>query len=52
MSVAVPYSNIVVSERYWGKKVQTTGLAAKYDTLLITDLQELPSHLSAMGCLA
>ncbi len=52
MSVAVPYSNIVVSERYWGNKVKTTGLAARYDTVLITSMQDLPSHLSAMGCLA
>jgi hypothetical protein len=49
LSVAVPYSNVIVSEQYWGKKVQTTGLAAKYSTVLLTDLQELPSRLSATG---
>ena len=49
LSVAVPYSNVIVSEQYWGKKAQTTGLAAKYSTVLLTDLQELPSRLSAMG---
>ena len=43
LSVAVPYSNVVVSEQYWGKKVQATGLADTYNTILITDLQELPS---------
>jgi hypothetical protein len=51
LSVAVPYSNIVVSEQYWGKKVKATGLADGYNTILITDLQELPAQLSAMGCL-
>ena len=50
LSVAVPYSNVVVSEKYWGKKVQATGLADTYNTILITDLQELPAQLSAIGC--
>ena len=50
LSVAVPYSNVVVSEQYWGKKVQATGLADTYNTILITDLQELPTQLSAIGC--
>ena len=31
LSVAVPYSNVVVSEQYWGKKVQATGLADTYN---------------------
>jgi hypothetical protein len=51
LSVAVPYSNIVVSERYWGKKVLANGLATKYGTVLLTNLQELPAHLSGMGCI-
>jgi len=50
LSVTVPYSNIVVSEHYWGKKVVQHGLAAKFDTVLLTNLLELPAHLSAMGC--
>jgi hypothetical protein len=51
LSVAVPYSNIVVSEQYWGKKVLANGIAAKYSTVLLTNLQELPAHLLAMGCI-
>jgi hypothetical protein len=51
LSVAVPYSNIVVSEQYWGRKIQTAGLASKYGTVIVTNLQDLPSQLSAMGCL-
>lgn len=50
LSVAVPYSNIVVSEKYWGGKIKAAGLTAKYDTALLTKLQDLPAQLSAMGC--
>lgn len=52
LSVAVPYSNIVVSEQYWGRKIQTAGLASKYGTVILTNLQDLSSQLSAMGCLS
>jgi hypothetical protein len=48
----VPYSNVVVSERYWGGKVTASGLATKYDTVLLTSLQDLPAQLSAIGCLS
>ena len=51
VSVAVPYSNIIVSERYWGAKIRATGLATKYETTLLTNLQDLPDQLTAMGCL-
>jgi hypothetical protein len=51
LSVAVPYSIVVVSERYWGGKIAAAGLAANYDTVLLNNLQDLPTQLSAMGCL-
>jgi hypothetical protein len=51
LSVAVPYCNVVVSERYWGGKITAAGLASKYDTVLLTNLPNLPVQLSAMGCL-
>jgi hypothetical protein len=50
LSVAVPYSNVVVSEKYWGSKVRTTRLDRKYRTVLLTDLRELPKQLEEMGC--
>jgi hypothetical protein len=50
ISVAVPYSNIVVAENYWGHKVRATGLDGRYGTVLITDLRTLPEQLQTMGC--
>ena len=51
LSVAVPYSNVVVSEKYWGNKVLGNGLDTRYGTVLLTNVQDLPTHLSTMGCL-
>lgn len=50
MSVAAPYCNFVVSEKYWGKKLSIHGFDSKYGTVLLTDLQKLPDQLSATGC--
>jgi hypothetical protein len=50
LSVAVPYGNIVVAEKYWGTMVRSRGLAAKYNTIVLTDLRELPACLAKMGC--
>jgi hypothetical protein len=52
LSVALPYSNVFVSENYWGHQVHSTGLDGKYGTVLITDLRQLPEQLQAMGCTA
>jgi hypothetical protein len=52
LSVALPYSNVVVSENYWGHQVRATGLDHKYQTVLLTDLRELPQQLKVMGCIA
>ena len=49
MSVAVPYANIIVAERYWGHQVRATGLAAKYGTEVITDATELSAWLKKLG---
>jgi hypothetical protein len=51
LSVALPYSNLVVSEKYWGHMVRSHGLDTKYGTTIITDLRELPARLSEIGCL-
>lgn len=51
LSVAVPYGNIVVTEKYWGNMVRSRGLAAKYNTTVLTDARELPRQLAEAGCL-
>lgn len=51
LSIAVPYSNVVVSENYWGNLVRSLGLDQRYGTILITDAQELPARLVDLGCL-
>jgi hypothetical protein len=51
LSVALPYSNVVVSENYWGHQVQAAGLDAKYRTTLLTDLRLLPAELTRLNCI-
>jgi hypothetical protein len=51
LSVAVPYGNIVVAEKYWGNMVRSRGLAAKYNTTVLTDARELPRRLAESRCL-
>ena len=52
LSVALPYSNLVVSENYWGHQVRATKLDGKYGTVLLTDLRQLPEQLRVLGCVA
>lgn len=49
LTVAVPYCNIVVVERYFAHLVQANGLADRYGTTVITDLNALPENLRAMN---
>ena len=51
LSVALPYANVVVAEKYWCHQVRATGLDEKYATTTLTNLRELPERLRAMGCL-
>lgn len=51
LSVAVPYCNAIVTERYFGHLVQSSGLADKYGTAVFTDLNQLPEFLAREGCL-
>jgi hypothetical protein len=52
LSVALPYSNIVVMENYWGHQVHSTSLDRKYCTIVLADLRRLPDQLREMGCIA
>jgi hypothetical protein len=51
LSVAIPYSNVVVSERYWCHMVRERRLDTKYRTTVITDARDLPTRLANIGCL-
>jgi hypothetical protein len=50
LAVAMPYCNLVVSEKHWGHMAKRLKFEKQYDTLLITDARELPEKLAAMGC--
>jgi hypothetical protein len=52
MSIAVPYCNVIVVEKYWGHQVGATRLDAKYGAKVLTDLRELPKELKLIGCVA
>lgn len=47
LSVAVPYCDVVVTERQWVHHFQRAGLHERFGTVLISDLRELPSVLVA-----
>jgi hypothetical protein len=51
LAVAVPYSNLVVFEKYWASMVRSHGLDTKYKTTVLTDAGELPVRLAKIGCL-
>lgn len=41
MALAVPYCDIVVTERFWTRASEDTGLAQKYGTVVCAVLAEL-----------
>jgi hypothetical protein len=45
LSIAIPYCDIVVVEKYWAHQLTTNGFDKKYKCLVLTDLTELPRHL-------
>jgi hypothetical protein len=51
LAVAVPYANLVVSEKNWGHLVRACRLHERYGTTIITDARELPQRLVELGCL-
>jgi hypothetical protein len=51
LKVAIPYANIVVTERSWAHVANSSGLAAKYGTVVTADASELPRLLREMGCI-
>lgn len=51
LSVAVPYANIVVTEKYWSHVCGGTGLTRKYQTVVTASLEDLPRLLEEQGCI-
>jgi hypothetical protein len=50
LAVAIPYCNVVVTERAWASRVRRSGLAQKYETIVCTDVADLPDVLRDLGC--
>jgi hypothetical protein len=50
LDVAIPYANIVVTERSWASIARSSGLAARYQTAVSSNAAELPDLLAAAGC--
>lgn len=47
LSVAIPYCDIVVTERHFYTQVSKTSLAARFDTVIMPRLEELPDAIDA-----
>ena len=45
LSVAVPYCDVVVTERYFGGLVERSGLAGRHGVRVLTRLEDLPALL-------
>jgi len=41
LSIAVPYCDIIVTEKYWARQLISNGYDKKYNTTILTDLTEL-----------
>jgi len=50
LAVAIPYANIVVTERFWAHLANSTGLAERYGTTVVADVARLPALLAARDC--
>lgn len=51
LSIALPYANFIVTEKFWGHVSNVSGLASRYATVVSTDARDLPQLLSDHGCL-
>jgi hypothetical protein len=51
LSVALPYCNVVVYEKYWTSMLKSLALDKEYGTKVITDARLLPGVLAEMGCI-
>ena len=49
LSVAIPYCDIVVTEKHWANVAKRNKLNRKYDTCILTDVRELETVLKSGG---
>lgn len=47
LSVAIPYCDIVVTERHFCTQVSRTPLATRFNTVILPKLEELPAAIEA-----
>lgn len=47
LSIAVPYCDVVVTERQWARHINQLGLAQQHGTTVLHDLTDLTEVLSA-----
>ena len=45
LSVAIPYCDIVITERFWVDLATRKGLSKKYGTVMLSRIENLPDHL-------
>lgn len=51
LRVAIPYANVVVTEKSWSHLANATGLQARYGTTVMHNEAKIPAVLEAMGCI-
>ena len=49
--VAIPYANVLATEKHWASIIKHTKLDARFGTRIVKDLADLPDALRAEGCL-
>ena len=47
LTIAIPYCDIVVTEKQWAHMAHSRGIAERFGTTVLSDLQELPAALDA-----
>lgn len=45
LSIAVPYCDIVVTEKYWANILNTNGYAAKHNCIILTDVNDIKNYI-------
>ena len=48
VSMAVPYCDVVVTEKFWGTLVHRHGFDSEYGTEILHDVAELPDVLVSL----
>jgi hypothetical protein len=46
LAIAIPYSNVVITEKMWDDGIRQTGLGALYQTIVLRSVRELPRVLT------